>query len=97
MTVTHTHMTSNVAGLTPAGLAEAELDQLERMVLYVTRGELARDASQLDQAYCKKRLRTLVQTCDLAPPQRQRIILLLDRLEREALFRARPRMAVSSD
>jgi hypothetical protein len=73
-----------------------ELDQLERMVQYITRRGEAHDPSLLDQAYCEKRLRALVQTYDLAATQRQRVISLLDRLEREAVFRLRRRTSPCS-
>ncbi|MGE8473539.1 MAG: hypothetical protein ACN6QC_19990 [Paraburkholderia hospita] len=50
--------------------------------------------SKLDYEYWAKRLRKLAQTYDLVTTQRQRIIALLDLLEREILYQARRAAAV---
>ncbi|WP_245253654.1 hypothetical protein [Paraburkholderia sp. LEh10] len=47
------------------------------------------DESRLDYEYWGRRLRALAQTCDLVTTQRQRIITLLDLLEREMLYPSR--------
>jgi hypothetical protein len=79
--------------LRPAGTADSKLDHLERMVNHVTRADAQGMASQLDHEYWEKRIRALMGTHDLIATQRHRVIKLLDRLEREALFRLRTRTA----
>jgi len=93
MAVTNKQVTLDAGVLKPARLADIELDHLERMVQYVARQDEADDLSRFDHVYWEKRLRALAQTHDLVATQRQRVISLLDRLEREALFRTRPRTA----
>ncbi|WP_109481809.1 hypothetical protein [Paraburkholderia sp. C35] len=80
---------SDVGTLRSASVADVELDHLERMVQYVTRRTQNDDLSKLDYEYWAKRLRKLAQTHDLVTTQRQRVIALLDLLEREILFQAR--------
>ena len=80
---------ADVATLRSASLADVELEHLERMVQYVVRRTGADDVSRLDYEYWGKRLRALTQTHDLVTTQRQRIIGLLDLLEREMLYRSR--------
>lgn len=89
MTVTKAGNATDVAGRKSASLADAELDHLERMVQYVVRRMDGDDTSRLDYEYWGKRLRNLTRTHDLVTTQRQRIIGLLDLLEREMLYRAR--------
>ncbi|SEJ33954.1 HWE histidine kinase [Paraburkholderia diazotrophica] len=89
MTITKAEGAADVASRKSASLADVELDHLERMVQYVVRRTAADDTSQLDFEYWGKRLRALTQTHDLVATQRQRIIGLLDLLEREMLYRSR--------
>ncbi|SIT47304.1 conserved hypothetical protein [Paraburkholderia piptadeniae] len=89
MTVTKAQAATDVATRKSASLADAELDHLERMVQYVVRRTAEDDTSRLDYEYWGKRLRALPQTHDLVATQRQRIIGLLDLLEREMLYRSR--------
>jgi hypothetical protein len=91
MTVTNKRSTVEAAGLWTASQADIELDHLERMVQYVTRRDAGNPPTGLDQGYWEQRLRALVQTHDLMVAQRRRVIMLLDLLEREALFRTRSR------
>jgi hypothetical protein len=84
---------NEVAGLRSAILADLELDHLERMVQYVTSHDGMKNTTQLDSEYWEKRLRSLAQTHDLVVAQRHRVLALLDRLERETLFRQRGRTA----
>jgi hypothetical protein len=80
-------------GLRSAILADLELDHLERMVQYVTSHDGMKNTTQLDTEYWERRLRALAQTHDLVVAQRHRVVALLDRLERETLFRGRGRTA----
>ncbi|MEM5383876.1 hypothetical protein VSR68_09760 [Paraburkholderia phymatum] len=92
MTITKAESATDVAARQSASLADAELDHLERMVQYIVRRTEADDTddtSRLDYEYWGKRLRALTQTHDLVATQRQRIIGLLDLLEREMLYRSR--------
>lgn len=82
---------NEVEGLRSANLADLELDHLERMVQYVTSGDGIKNKTQLDREYWERRLRSLARTHDLVVTQRRRVLALLDRLEREALFRERGR------
>jgi hypothetical protein len=84
---------NEVGGLRSANLADLELDHLERMVQYVTSHAGVKNNTQLDCEYWERRLRSLTQTHDLIVTQRRRVLALLDRLEREALFKARGRTA----
>ncbi|MBN3751909.1 hypothetical protein G3N95_03080 [Paraburkholderia sp. Tr-20389] len=85
---------ADVATLRSASLADVELEHLERMVQYVVRRTGADDVSKLDYEYWAKRLRKLAQMYDLVTTQRQRVIALLDLLERETLYQARRTVAV---
>ncbi|ACC74850.1 hypothetical protein PPMP20_00065 [Paraburkholderia phymatum] len=85
---------ADVATLRSASLADVELEHLERMVQYVVRRTESDDVSKLDYEYWGKRLRKLAQTYDLVTTQRQRVIALLDLLEREAVYQARRTVAV---
>ncbi|SKD01996.1 hypothetical protein SAMN05445504_8571 [Burkholderia sp. CF099] len=85
---------TGVGTLRSASLADVELEHLERMVQYVVRRTETDDVSKLDYEYWAKRLRKLAQTYDLVTTQRQRIIALLDLLEREMLYQARRAAAV---
>jgi hypothetical protein len=89
MSATEKQPTTRGGGLRPASLADSELDHLERMVQHVMRGEAGSTYGKLDHEYWEKRIRALVETHELVATQRQRVIRLLDLLEREALFRAR--------
>jgi hypothetical protein len=80
--------------LRSANLADIELDHLERMVQYVTSSDGIKNKTQLDREYWERRLRSLLQTHDLVVTQRRRVLTLLDRLEREALFAQRGRIAI---
>ncbi|RFU45022.1 hypothetical protein [Paraburkholderia sp. DHOC27] len=82
---------NETSSLRSANLADIELDHLERMVQYVTASDGLQHKSQLDYEYWERRLRALAQTHDLVVSQRRRVLSLLDRLEREALFRSRGR------
>jgi hypothetical protein len=93
MSGTEKQPTTRAGGLRSASLADGELDHLERMVQHMTRGEANDAFSKLDHEYWEKRIRALVDTHELVATQRQRVIRLLDLLEREALFRARGRSA----
>jgi hypothetical protein len=73
----------------PSRLADAELDHLERMVQYVTRQTGANSRQKLDFDYWRKRLRVLTQTHDLMLPQKNRVVALMDMLERELMLRSR--------
>ncbi|MEM5436549.1 hypothetical protein [Paraburkholderia diazotrophica] len=89
MTTMKAESATDVAARQSASQADAELDHLERMVQYIVRRTEADDTSRLDYEYWGKRLRALTQTHDLVATQRQRIIGLLDLLEREMLYRSR--------
>jgi hypothetical protein len=80
--------------LRSANLADIELDHLERMVQYVTSSDGIKNKTQLDREYWERRLRSLLQTHDLVVTQRRRVLTLLDRLEREALFAQRGRITI---
>jgi hypothetical protein len=94
MAVTKMEMPAEVATLRSASLADVELEHLERMVQYVVRRTETDDVSRLDYEYWARRLRKLAQTYDLVTSQRQRVIALLDLLERETLYQARRTAAV---
>lgn len=80
---------ADVATLRSATLADAELEHLERMVQYIVRRTETDNTSRLDYEYWTKRLLALAQTHDLVTTQRQRVIGLLDLLEREMLYQSR--------
>ncbi|MFP3550369.1 hypothetical protein SB861_06600 [Paraburkholderia sp. SIMBA_049] len=94
MAVTRMEAPTGVGTLRSASLADVELEHLERMVQYVVRRTETDDVSKLDYEYWAKRLRKLAQTYDLVATQRQRVIALLDLLEREMLYQARRAAAV---
>lgn len=94
MAATRMETPTDVGTLRSASLADVELEHLERMVQYVVRRTETDDVSKLDYEYWTKRLRKLAQTHDLVTTQRQRVIALLDMLEREILFQARRTAAV---
>ncbi|MHB9837556.1 hypothetical protein Q8F57_022230 [Paraburkholderia terrae] len=94
MPVTRMETPTGVGTLRSASLADVELEHLERMVQYVVRRTEPDDVSKLDYEYWAKRLRKLAQTYDLVATQRQRVIALLDLLERETLYQARRAAAV---
>lgn len=93
MNAVNKQASNEVEGLRSANLADIELDHLERMVQYVTSSDGLKNKTQLDREYWERRLRSLAQTHDLVVTQRRRVLTLLDRLEREALFTQRGRTA----
>jgi len=75
-------------GLLPAGLADAQIDHMERMVQYWTRAHAGLASRGIDHDYWKKRLRALGETYDLVASQRQRLDAMLAMLEAHRGFNA---------
>ncbi|MFM0605331.1 hypothetical protein PQR05_12470 [Paraburkholderia sediminicola] len=80
-------------GRRPANLVDSQLEHLESMVQYVTRGDAVSVLVTLDHEYWEKRVRALEETHELIASQRKRIIKLLDQLGSEAQMKLRRRTA----
>lgn len=81
------------AKLLPSHLADSELDHLERVIESFARSNKPHMLGWLDDDYWQKRVRTLAKENDLVAAQRQRVLRLLDLLERKALLSERSRAA----
>ncbi|SAL59635.1 hypothetical protein AWB66_03357 [Caballeronia telluris] len=81
------------AKLLPSNLADSELDHLERVIESFARSNKPHMLGWLDDDYWQKRVRTLAKENDLVAAQRQRVLRLLDLLERKALLSERSRAA----
>ncbi|WP_042338458.1 hypothetical protein [Paraburkholderia ferrariae] len=88
--MSRTNTTPDLAatGLLPARLADAQLEHMERLVQYWTHADAVLARRGIDHEYWKQRLRALAQTYDLATSQRQRLLAMLDLIEREAALKA---------
>jgi hypothetical protein len=84
MSGTNRQPTAQSGGRHAASLVDSQLEHLENMVEYLTRGDAADVLHALDHAYWEKRVRALEQTHELIAGQRQRVGRLLDRLASEA-------------
>ncbi|HZZ02365.1 hypothetical protein [Paraburkholderia sp.] len=80
-------------GRRSANLVDSQLEHLESMVQYVTRGDAVSVLVTLDHEYWEKRVRTLEETHELIASQRKRVIKLLDQLGSEAQMKLRRRTA----
>ncbi len=80
-------------GRRPANLVDSQLEHLESMVQYVTRGDAVSVQVTLDHEYWEKRVRALEETHELIASQRKRIIKLLDQLGSEAQVKLSRRTA----
>ncbi|MFP3566291.1 hypothetical protein SB772_19040 [Paraburkholderia sp. SIMBA_030] len=78
-------------GRRPASMVDSQLEHLEGMIQYLTRGDADSAGQRLHREYWEKRIRALEETHDLVAIQRRRIITLLDRLQREAHIAVRRR------
>lgn len=76
--------TAQSGGRRPASLVDSQLEHLENMVEYVTRGGAAGALFAFDHDYWEKRVRVLEETHELIASQRNRTARLLERLAREA-------------
>ena len=76
----------NPGNLTPASLADRQLDHLERMVRSVARAYPAGPVHGMDQDYWESRLRALMNESDLVAAQQHRV----QRLLQDLTTRARP-------
>jgi hypothetical protein len=84
MSGTNTEPGAQRVGRGPASLVDKQLDHLEIMVEYASRGCAAAAMPSFDHQYWEKRIRSLGHTYELIASQQQRIEKLLDRLARQA-------------
>jgi hypothetical protein len=80
MSRTNTQPAAQRGARGPAALVDHQLDHLENMVEYLSRGGAATVTHSFDHQYWEKRIRSLEETYDVVASQRQRIARLLDRL-----------------
>ena len=93
MSGTNNQPTAQRGGRRPSSLVDSQLEHLENMVQYVTRGDAVSVLVSLDHEYWEKRIRVLEETHELIASQRQRVIKLLDQLGSEAQIKPRRRTA----
>ncbi|NPT62181.1 hypothetical protein [Paraburkholderia elongata] len=94
MSGTNNQPTAQRGGRHPASLVDSQLEHLENMVQYVTRGDAVSVLVPLDHEYWEKRVRALEETHELIASQRKRVVKLLDQLGREAQMKlSRPTAA----
>ncbi|RDJ99522.1 hypothetical protein [Paraburkholderia lacunae] len=74
--------TARRGGRLPASLVDSQLEHLESMVQYLTRGDADSALDRLDHEYWERRIRALQETHDLIASQQRRVSKLLDRLQR---------------
>jgi type IV secretory pathway VirB4 component len=77
----------------PASLVDSQLQHLENVMQYVTRGDASSGLHSLDHEYWENRIRALEDTYELIAAQRQRVAKLLERLSRDARIAIKPRTA----
>ncbi|CAB3777232.1 hypothetical protein LMG28614_00390 [Paraburkholderia ultramafica] len=85
--------TAPSGGRRPASLVDSQLEHLENMVEYVTRGGAAGVLYAFDHEYWEKRIRVLEETHELIASQRKRVARLLGRLASEAQIGLKRRTA----
>ncbi|SOE98156.1 hypothetical protein SAMN05446635_6121 [Burkholderia sp. OK233] len=93
MSGTNSQPIAQRGGRRPASLVDSQLEHLENMVQYVTRGDAVGVLVPLDREYWEKRIRALEETHELIASQRKRVIKLLDRLESAAQMKLGRRTA----
>ncbi|WP_257030643.1 hypothetical protein [Paraburkholderia bryophila] len=93
MSGTNRRSTAQRGGLRPSSLVDSQLQHLESVVEFVTRGDASGAQHTLDHEYWEKRIRALEETHELINSQRQRITKLLARLVTEAQVGRRSRSA----
>ncbi|MCX4144517.1 MULTISPECIES: hypothetical protein [Paraburkholderia] len=93
MSGTNRQPTAQRGGRRPSSLVDSQLEHLENMVQYVTRGDAVGVLVPLDHEYWEKRIRALEETHELIASQRKRVVKLLDRLGSEAQTKLRRRTA----
>ncbi|CAE6738239.1 hypothetical protein R75461_02874 [Paraburkholderia nemoris] len=93
MSGTNRQPTAQRGGLRPASLVDSQLEHLENMIQYVTRGDAVSVLVPLDHEYWEKRIRALEETHELLASQRKRVIKLLGLLGSEAQMKLRRRTA----
>ncbi|CAE6729307.1 hypothetical protein R70006_02040 [Paraburkholderia domus] len=93
MNGTNRQPTAQRGGRHPSSLVDSQLEHLENMVQYVTRGDAVSVLVPLDHEYWEKRIRALEETYELIASQRKRVIKLLDRLGSEAQMKPGRRTA----
>lgn len=93
MSGTNRQSTAQRGGRRPASLVDSQLEHLESVVEYVTRGDASGASYPLDHEYWAKRVRELEETYELITSQRQRVTKLLERLVSEAQNRPKRRTA----
>ena len=93
MSGTNRQPTAQRGGLRPASLVDSQLEHLENMVQYVTRGDAVSVLVPLGHEYWEKRIRALEETHELLASQRKRVIKLLGLLGSEAQMKLRRRTA----
>ncbi|WP_231585013.1 MULTISPECIES: hypothetical protein [Burkholderiaceae] len=84
MSGTNRQSSAQRGGLRPSSLVDSQLQHLENVVEFVTRGDASGAQHTLDHEYWEKRIRALEETHELINSQRQRITKLLARLVTEA-------------
>jgi hypothetical protein len=85
--------TAQRGGRRPASLVDSQLEHLENMVEYVTRGDASSGFYPFDHQYWEKRIRALEETHELIASQRRRVTKLLDRLATGAQIALKRRTA----
>jgi hypothetical protein len=93
MSGTNNQPTAQRGGRRPSSLVDSQLEHLENMVQYLTRGGAVSVLVPLDHEYWEKRIRVLEETHELIASQRKRVIKLLDQLGSEAQMKPTRRTA----
>jgi hypothetical protein len=85
--------TAQRVGRRPANLVDSQLEHLENMVEYVSRGGAPDGLHGFDHEYWGKRIRMLEETHEMIASQRKRIARLQERLASEASSELKRRTA----
>ncbi|QQC67074.1 hypothetical protein [Paraburkholderia ginsengisoli] len=89
MSGTSKQPTAQSGGRRPANLVDSQLEHIENMVEYVSRGHAADVLHAFDHEYWEKRVRALEETHELIASQRTRTARLLERLASDARIGAK--------
>ncbi|MFB9126987.1 hypothetical protein ACFFYR_28860 [Paraburkholderia dipogonis] len=94
MSGTNMQPTAQRGARRPASLADSQLQHLENVVEYLTRGDASGGLYPLDHEYWENRIRALEETYELIASQRHRLTRLSERLASEARMAQMARLAL---
>ncbi|WP_206001851.1 hypothetical protein [Paraburkholderia aromaticivorans] len=94
MSGTNMQPTAQRGARRPASLVDSQLQHLENVVEYLTRGDASGGLYPLDHEYWEKRIRALEETYELIASQRHRLTRLSERLASEAQMAQTARIAL---